>query len=505
MLEDVVAPPRVATMTALAETTIAPEQTPLVLSVPTATPGSVVSAESSFDPQNAVTPITFWVNDTTPETIERIRAMTAQFTEQSGIPVETVFIDNQRLSGLIGTADITGTLPDVVLHSIEQTDGWLVDGVLDAAAATAVVEQLGADTFAPGILDQVRDAAGEIAALPSDASQNLLIYRRDWFDAAGLQPPITYDAIYAAAERFNEPEGLTSGIVVATDAKLSSTQRIFEHLAIANGCRLVDAQGEIVSIHPACLETLDYYRDLINQFSPIGFQTDDSALKAYLSGRTAMIMTTPEALPVLAGLDSFVQPRCPECAANPLYLVENSGLITSFSGYETYGTAANYADMTLLGITTAADTEAAQALAAFWFTDGYADWLTLFPERKVPLRLDSAETPNQFLDLWRNAPLRDGSPSLAGLFGDANATLLTSNLETTERWGFKEGQGRVIGEVYPSLEMSQMLQELLSGYISSSQAVYELYNRVVDQIPNYGFELPTPTPDPDAEGNSAEN
>ena len=74
-----------------------------------------------------------------------------------------------------------------------------------------------------------------------------------------------------------------------------------------------------------------FYRDLINQYSPIGFQTDISAVKAYLAGRTAMIMAMPEVLPLIAGLDPLSLPRCAECAADPTYLVENSGIATKFA------------------------------------------------------------------------------------------------------------------------------------------------------------------------------
>jgi multiple sugar transport system substrate-binding protein len=253
-----------------------------------------------------------------------------------------------------------------------------------------------------------------------------------------------------------------------------------------------------VSIHPACLEALDFYRDLINQYSPIGFQTDVSAIKAYLAGRTAMIMAKPEALPMLAGLDPLSPPRCAECAADPTFLVNNSGFSTQLTGYPTYGTVAAYPEMSGLGITKSADTEAAQAFAVFWLSEAYGEWLSLFPESKIPLRPHSAETTNFYRDIWRNAPLRPDSGSLETLYGSELIAQLTGGFDAIERWGFKEGQAQVLGQVYPSLELSQMLQEMLSGYISSAQAVYEVYTRSVNQIPNYGFALPTPTPDPES-------
>ncbi|MCO5186636.1 MAG: extracellular solute-binding protein [Anaerolineae bacterium] len=497
-LESIVEPPRVATLTALAEAEPFSAGTPVVLPAPTPTPGAVSAEPTPESVQPATLPLTFWVDDTAPETAELVRMLTDRFTAQSGVPVETIFVDPDRLPGLIGTAQLTNTLPDVVLHSLEQTAKWRADGILDTVAASEVVEQLGMITFEQGVLDVLRGSDGRIAAIPTDARQHLIVYRSDWFEQAGLAPPTSFAAMLLGAATFFEEEGLTSGIVVPTESKLASTQRIFEHFAIANGCRLVDAQGEIISIHPACLEALDFYRDLINQYSPIGFQTDISAVKAYLAGRTAMIMAMPEVLPLIVGLDPLSLPRCAECAADPTYLVENSGIATQLGGNLPYGTVAAYPDMTALGITTAAKTEAAQAFAVFWLSEAYGEWLSLFPESKIPLRPHSADTDNFYRDIWRTAPLRPGSGSLESVFGPELIAQLTSGFDQIERWGFKEGQSQVIGQVYPSLELSQMLQEMLSGYISSAQAVYELYNRSVNQIPNYGFALPTPTPEPDS-------
>lgn len=495
-LETVVSPPRVATATAQANA-VAPQETPLLLPAPTPTPraGSVSGEEDVPISAPTAPPLTLWVNDTAPETATLIRELAQRFTAQSGIPIETIFVKSDAVSTLLRTAAATDTMPDLVLHSFEQTGGWQQDGLLNTAATTAVVDQLGRETFAPGALDVLRAENGEIAAVPLSTWQHFLVYRADWFGRNNLPAPDSFADIYNAAETFYDPEGVTSGLVVATDSKLSSTQRIFEHMAIANGCRLVDDAGEITAIHPACLETLDFYRDVINQFSPVGFQTDISALKAYLGGRTGLILVDANVLPALAGYDEQSLPNCAECATNPRYLVENSGFVTALQGNGTYSSAAaTYPGVTALGITSAANAEAAQAFATFLLSDGYVDWLSLFPEWKAPLRLHSAEAQNAYLDAWRAAPLRPGGESLETLFGPDLIAQMTSGLAPIERWGFKEGQPAVISRVYPSLELSQMLQEMLSGYITSSQAVFELYNRSVAQIPNYGFDVSTPAP-----------
>ena len=68
-----------------------------------------------------------------------------------------------------------------------------------------------------------------------------------------------HDRLQAAAEAIFDPENNITGLVVPTDSKLVSTQRVFEHLAIANGCRLIDGTGKITLLHPACLDSDSHF------------------------------------------------------------------------------------------------------------------------------------------------------------------------------------------------------------------------------------------------------
>jgi multiple sugar transport system substrate-binding protein len=89
--------------------------------------------------------------------------------------------------------------------------------------------------------------------VPSDGWAQLLLYRKDWFDQAGLSAPKTYDDIEKAAAKMKT--GDHSGITLATAPGDSFTQQTFEHLALANGCQLVDAAGAITLTSPNCVQT----------------------------------------------------------------------------------------------------------------------------------------------------------------------------------------------------------------------------------------------------------
>ncbi|MCB8985544.1 MAG: bicyclomycin resistance protein, partial [Ardenticatenaceae bacterium] len=341
---------------------------------------------------------------------------------------------------------------------------------------------------------------GQTAALPSDGYHQFLLYRQDWFADSNLAAPDNYAGMLAAAEALYDPENLRSGFVIPTESNLLTTHQAFEHLATANGCQLIDDSGEVLLLDQACQQAINFYYNIVHQFSPIGVQTDTSARNAYLEGRTGMIMASPRILPMLAGLVPEQRPSCPECAANPEHLVENSGIITRIQGYG--DTSAAFGELTYLGITRKADPETAVAFADYWFNEGYETWLAVEPERKVPMRLGTPEDPRRFIDAWADRPLVDGGQSLSDIFDEEVIAQLRDGIAGSERWGFREGQGSLMATLYQELTFSIVLQEMLSGYFNVDKTIFEAYNRVVDLIPDYAFPIvlePTLEPTPENE------
>jgi multiple sugar transport system substrate-binding protein len=492
-------PPRLATQTAQAAVTPTVTETPELLEAPTPTadPGSPISAVPTPPEVVPNQSITLWVNETSAAHTQVLTEMAQEFTAATDIQLEVIQVTPSFLPQLVETAVLSNTLPDLILHPLEYSIGWAERGILDSAAATEIVGQLGRDTFDSGALEMVAlDDDGTLAALPSEGWQELIVYRSDWFAEQGLAPPTNYDNMYAAAETIFQPESIFSGIVIPTESDLVTTQQAFELIAAANGCRLIDQKGEVTLLHPACLAALDYYLSLIYQFSPIGVQTDTSALNAYLAGRTGIIMASPAVLPALAGLDEEFPLTCTDCTT-PNYLVENSGFQTRLQGSGDFATTANFGTLTNLGITSAAEQEAAAVFAEYWFNEGYLKWLSVNPERKVPMRQGDTAGSNTFLTAWQELPLEEGQPTLTGIYGQVLTNQLVEGITTTNRWAFQEKHGRLVTALYLDLTISRLLQEMLSGYFTSSQTIIEMHNATVALIPNYAYAieaaLETPT------------
>jgi multiple sugar transport system substrate-binding protein len=498
-------PPRLATATAQAALppTASPEPLFMPIEAETKTAADSTQVAPVFS-ETAVNgqpnpSLTIWIPEKSSAHQEAVNTIAAGFQESQHVNVEVVFVAPNLLPNLVASITPTSTnrLPDIIIHPLEYTIGWAEQGILNPEAAETAVTQLGADTFNQNALDLV-SLNGQPAAIPSDGYQQILIYRTDWFDELNLQSPDNYADMLAAAAATYDPENLRSGFVIPTESNLRTTQQVFEHLAAANGCQLISEAGEVLLTEPNCKEAIDFYYDIVHQFSPTGVQTDTSMRNAYLEGRTGMIIGPPTILPQLAGFDEDNLPTCPECDQNIKHLAENSGIITRIFGNG--GSSATFSAMTNLGITNEADVETAVAFVDYWFNEGYETWLAVESERKVPLRHGTSAEPAQYLDNWGVEPLTGSDQSLTDLFGVAAVAQLRDGIAQSNRWGIAQGQGGLMTDLYRELALSVVLQEMLSGYFDTDKTMYEAYNRVLELIPDYQFAVvvkPTPTPEPE--------
>ena len=253
-------PPRLESLSADGVPPPSPSVTPVVSDAPTPTAqlstlaDSTISSESDF----ANGRITLWVNETSQTHAATLQEMAAEFAAEHQILVEVLMVAPQLLPQLVQQAVISDTLPDLIVHPITYSAGWAEQGILDPGLATESLQDIGENTFNIDALNAVLLDNNQVAAIPSDGWQKLLIYRSDWFSELNLDPPDSYANVMVAAEALYEPEGSISAIVVPTDASLVTTQQVFEYLAIANDCALVEPGGRVTLLHPACLEALEF-------------------------------------------------------------------------------------------------------------------------------------------------------------------------------------------------------------------------------------------------------
>ncbi|HIC87785.1 MAG TPA: extracellular solute-binding protein [Anaerolineae bacterium] len=419
--------------------------------------------------------IQFWSTETQPARAAKTQEILKRFEEKTGIHVELILTDEDALPELTTAAVAAGTLPDVIFHPVDFTMGWTAEGILDPQAATEVIEALGAGTFSAGALDMVKTENG-YAAVPCDGWGQLLIYRKDLFDKAGLEAPTTYDTILKAAEALNDPENNFYGITLANAAGKVMTQQTFEHVALANNCQLVNDAGEVTLNTPECVEAIKFYAD-VNKYAPPGESAVVETRATYFAGRAAMIIWSPFILDEMAGLRDSVLPACPECKDDPQFLAKNSGFVPAFAGPS--GAPAQYGQISYMGITTNADKEAAAEFLKFWLDEGYLDWLSVSVEGKFPMRRGTPDEPDKFIRGWSQLETGvDRKAKLGDIYGDEVIDLLVKGTANFARWGFAQGQGVLVAAVYEALPVPAILRDVLDGNLTPEDAAAEMQAEV---------------------------
>ena len=412
--------------------------------------------------------IVVWTGDTIPVRVEQTQAIIDKFTAETGIEVELVGVEEDQFNQLLTSAAAAGELPDVIgSQPLAGIRTLSANGLLNSDAAAAVIETLGADTFSEKSLELTRDGDTQLA-VPTDAWSQVLYYRKDLFDAAGLQPPETYDDILAAAQALDTPE--VAGFLGATTPGDSFTQQTFEHLALANGCELVDNDGEITIESPGCVAAFEFYNDLITQYSVEGTQDVDTVRAGYFAGQAAMAIWSTFLLDELAGLRNDALPSCPQCVADPTWLATNTGLVATLQGPDGEEPA-QFGEVSAWAITAEANAEPSQQFVEYMLSDGYVDWVAIAPEGKFPVRLGTEDNPTEYVDAWEDLPVGvDSKAPLSQFYPPEVIDILTSGADNLKRWGITQGQGDLIGAALGELPVPAAIGAMTSGQLTPQAA-----------------------------------
>jgi multiple sugar transport system substrate-binding protein len=323
-----------------------------------------------------------------------------------------------------------------------------------------VIDALGEETFVETALELTRDGDDQLA-VPSESWAQLLYYRTDLFEAAGLEPPETYEDIRAAAEALDGPD--MAGFVGATAAGDTFTQQTFEHIALGNDCEMVDDSGEIAIASDQCVEAFDFYGDLIQNYSTAGAQDVDTVRASYFAGQAAMAIWSTYLLDELAGLRADAMPTCPECADNPAFLAENTGVVPAIQG-PSGEDPAQFGAITSWAITANSETDASKQFVEYMLSDGYVPWLAIAPEGKVPVRQGTPEEPMQYAEAWTTLDIGvDTKAPLADVYAEDVVEALQAGPTELDLWGIGEGHGDLVGAALGELPVAAAVSEVASG------------------------------------------
>ncbi len=411
--------------------------------------------------------IRFWTTEEQPERLAKQQEMAAAFEEETGIAVEVIPVTESDLGTRTTAAFAAGDLPDVIYHTLQYALPWYEAGILDSDAATEVIEALGEDTFAPGALGMASVDEGW-ASVPVDGWTQMIIYRKDLFDEAGLEPPSTYANVLAALEALHNPPEMF-GFVAATKVDENFMSQVLEHVFLANGATPVGPDGFTGFDEAKTTEVLEFYK-AIAEASPPGELYWDQSRTLYFAGQAAMIIWSPFILDELAGLRDSAPPTITDDPTSP-ELASKTGIVTNFAGPSNPDGAA-WADIRYFGITVDADIEEAMQFVEYSMSTGYTSTLSIAPEGKFPVRNGTAENPTEFIEAWATLPMGvDRKAPMGDVYAQEMIDEVVGGLDVAQRWGVDDGQLALASKIINSGAINRIVRQYIDGEIEAAAAV----------------------------------
>ena len=412
------------------------------------------------------TVVEFWTTDNEEDRVDVYEAIADRImADHPELDVRIVAIEEAGVTQRMATALAANRPPDLVRMGVERVAAFAADGILDEAAAAAVIQAVGEDDFREGPLAMVTNpASGNYAAIPFDGWIQAIWYRGDSFEAAGLNPPLTWDDINAACDGLPGTGNLLYALTLGTDPGQNYPHQVFEQVAMSNNAWPFDEAGNVTMNTPEMIEALAFYTGLQDCALP-GPQYWRGAREAYELDQSGMLFYSTYIM------DDLVDGSGLEGGGNVEIAVEDLPGVTGFASMmEGPNGAASYGQLVTLAIPVGAKAEA-QIVAEYFLTgQNYQDVLALAPFGKVPV-LESA------VEGWSTL-----SPYFAN-YSEETLGQIANGFDTMQRWLFRPDydttQRAVIGDIEGRLLIPQAISNIaLEGIMTPETAAEWLQEQV---------------------------
>jgi multiple sugar transport system substrate-binding protein len=212
------------------------------------------------------------------------------FEEETGITVNLTQLGEDQLSDQYNVKLNAGSDEiDVMMYRPLQEgklfaqNGWLAD-------LSASVEENGDwnwDDFQAGPVESTT-VDDQVVGVPIITEREVLYYRKDLLEAAGLEVPTTLEELEEAAKTIKESNPGTAGFVARTGVAASVTQ--FSSFLHSEGGDWIDEDGKAALDTPEFKSAVELYGKLIREYGPANVSTDMSwpeAMAIFTQGGSA--------------------------------------------------------------------------------------------------------------------------------------------------------------------------------------------------------------------------
>src|SRR6056297_1490224 len=220
----------------------------------------------------------------------RMQGYTDQFTEQTGIGVEWVTLEENVLRQRV-TTDITtnGGQFDIMTIGMYETPIWGANGWL------VPLDDLSEEYDVDDILPAMRGGLsfdGTLYAAPFYGESSMVMYRTDLMEEAGLEMPEapSWQFIREAAAAMDDPENDINGICLRGKAGWGEGGAFITVTGNSFGARWFDENWNAQFDQPEWEEALTFFVDLMNSYGPPGYATNgfNENLSLFQQGRCGM-------------------------------------------------------------------------------------------------------------------------------------------------------------------------------------------------------------------------
>ena len=270
-----------------------------------ATALTLITAGSAFADAHSATITIATVNN---GDMIRMQGYTDTFTEQTGIAVEWVTLEENVLRQRV-TTDITtnGGQFDIMTIGMYETPIWGANDWL------VPLNDLSAEYDVDDILPAMRNGLsyeGTLYAAPFYGESSMVMYRTDLMEAAGLEMPTapTWQFIREAAAAMDDPANEINGICLRGKAGWGEGGAFITVTGNSFGARWFDEEWNAQFDQPEWADALNFYVNLMNDYGPEGYATNgfNENLSLFNQGKCGMWIDATVAASFVTGDDSTV-------------------------------------------------------------------------------------------------------------------------------------------------------------------------------------------------------
>lgn len=228
-------------------------------------------------PDDGPASLSMWVRSDGPEV--QTKALVDAYNELGGDQIELTVVPSQGYQQKVGAAAGSDSLPDLLSADVVYSPNYTKQGVFvditDRVEALPFVDDLAQAHIEASSRD------GKIYGVPHNVDSSLIVYNKDLFAAAGLDPeaaPTTFEEMYEDAKAVRALGGDTYGFYFGGNCAGCNAYSLFPYAVAAGTPPLAEDGSKADFDNEAFAETFALYKRMFDEdIAPSSSETEDGS------------------------------------------------------------------------------------------------------------------------------------------------------------------------------------------------------------------------------------